>query len=52
MDYFNDALLPFWAMNVPVPLMSMLGQKALGFHQKILMCVPKMNKGSYGLGTT
>ncbi len=27
----------------------MEGQKALGFHQNILICVPKMNKGLMGL---
>ncbi len=28
--------LPFWALNVAVALLSMEGQKALGFHQKYL----------------
>ncbi len=36
MDYFNDVyLLPFWAFTVVVALLSMQGQKALGFQQKI-----------------
>ncbi len=35
MDYFNDVyLLPFWAFTVVVALLSMQGQKALGFQQK------------------
>ncbi len=33
MDYFID-VLRFWALNVSVELLSMEGQKALGFHQK------------------
>ncbi len=28
------SLLPFWALNVSVALLSMRGQKALEFHQK------------------
>ncbi len=39
------SLLHFWALNMSVALLSMQGQKALGFHKKILICVPKMNKG-------
>ncbi len=27
------SLLPFWALNMVVVLLSMEGQKALGFHQ-------------------
>ncbi len=38
------SLLCFWALNVSVALVSMEGQKALGFHQ-ILICVLKMNEG-------
>ncbi len=30
------SLLPFWALNVSVVLLSMQGQKALGFCQKYL----------------
>ncbi len=36
--------LCFWALNLSVVLLSMEGQKALGFHQNILICVPKMNQ--------
>ncbi len=36
-------LLPFWALNVVVALLSMEGQK------NILICVPKMNEGLTGL---
>ncbi len=50
MDYFNYVftLLPFWALNVSVALLSMQGQKALEFHH-ILICVPKMTEGLIGL---
>ncbi len=44
MDYFNDVLQPFWALKVLVALLSMQGQKALGFHQNNLICVPKINE--------
>ncbi len=47
MDYF--VLLPFWALNVTVALLSTQGQKALGFHQNTLVCVLKMNKALSGL---
>ncbi len=30
------SLLPFWALNVSVPLLSMQSQKALGLDQKYL----------------
>ncbi len=43
------SLLPFWALNVAVTLLSMQGQKALGFHKKILSGVSKMNEGLTGL---
>ncbi len=43
------SLLPFWALNVVVALLSMQGQKALRFHLNILICVPKMSKGLTGL---
>ncbi len=52
MDYFDDVFdssLCFWALNVSVVLPSMQGQKALGFHQKIIICVLKMNEGLMGL---
>ncbi len=32
-----------------VPLLSMEGQKALGFYQNILICVQKMIEGLMGL---
>ncbi len=44
------SLLPFWVLNISVALLSMQGQKALGFHKKnILICVLKMNEGLMGL---
>ncbi len=43
------SLLSFWALNVVVVLLSMQGQKTLGFHQNILICVLKMNEGLTGL---
>ncbi len=45
MDYFNNDLIPFWALNMLVVLLSMQGQKALIFLQNIIICVLKMNKG-------
>ncbi len=36
MDYFNDVLTTFWALNVVVALLFMQGQKAPGFHKKYL----------------
>ncbi len=48
MDYFNDVLLPFWALNVVTLLLSMQGQKALDFIKNILICVSKMNEGLTG----
>ncbi len=41
------SLLPFWALNVSVAVLSMQGQKAPGFHQKYLNLCFK-----YGFGTT
>ncbi len=38
------SLLPVWALNVSVVLLSMQGQKAPQFHTNILICVPKMNE--------
>ncbi len=34
MEYFNDVLTTFVGFNVSVALLSMQGQKALGFQQK------------------
>ncbi len=51
MDYFNNILTTFLGLeHMVVPLPSIQGQKALGFHQKkIFICVPKMNEGLTGL---
>ncbi len=35
--------------NISDALLSIEGQRALGFHQNILIYVPKMNKGFAGL---
>ncbi len=48
MDNFVS-ILPFWAVIVVILLLSIEGQKALGFHKNILICVPKMNEGLVGL---
>ncbi len=45
-------LLHFWALNVVVVLLSMQGQRALGFHQKYLNLCSKHEQKSYGFGTT
>ncbi len=47
-DYFNNVLTTFWALNVLVALLSMQGQKAHAFHQNILIWVLKMNEGLTG----
>ncbi len=41
------SLLPFWALNVVVALLSMQGQKTLGFHQKYanLCCEYERHEG-------
>ncbi len=52
MDYFNDVLIPFWVLNVVVALLSMQGQKALGFHQKYLHLFSEDEWGFYGFGKT
>ncbi len=46
------SLLCFWALNVSVALLSMQGQKALGFHQKYLNLCSEDEQRSYGFGTT
>ncbi len=46
------SLLPFWALNVSVALLSMQGQKAHGFHKKILNLCSEDEQKSYGFGTT
>ncbi len=43
------SLLPFWALNLVIVLPCMQGQKTLGLHQNILICVPKTNEGLTGL---
>ncbi len=46
------SLLPFWALNMVVVLLSMQGQKALGFHQNYLNLCFRDEWRSYGFGTT
>ncbi len=46
------SLLPFWALKVSVALLSMQGQKALGFHQKYFCLCSDDERRSYGFGTT
>ncbi len=48
MDYFNSVLSRF-LLERGSSLAVYEGQKALGFHQNILICVPKMNEGLMGL---
>ncbi len=45
-------LLPFWALNVSVALLSMQGQKALGFHPKYLNLCSEDERRSYWFETT
>ncbi len=44
------SLLPFWALNVSVTLLSIQGQKALGFHKKYLNLCYKDEWRYYGSG--
>ncbi len=46
------SLLPFWPLNMVVPLLYMQGQKALRFHQKYLNLCSKDERRSYRFGTT
>ncbi len=46
------SLLPFWALNLVVTLLSMQGQKALRFNLKELNFCSKDERRSYGFGTT
>ncbi len=46
------SILRFWALNVSVALLSMLGQKALGFHQKHLNLCSEDERRSYGFEPT
>ncbi len=45
------SLLPFWALNVSVVLLSKQGQKALGFLQKYLNLCSEDEQKSCGFGT-
>jgi len=44
-------LLPFWALNFAMTLLSMEGQKALRFHQKYLHLCSEDERRSYMFGT-
>ncbi len=46
------SFLRFWALNMVVALLSMQGQKALGFHPKYINLCYKDERISYGFGTT
>ncbi len=46
------SLLPFWALNISVALLSTEGQRALGFHQKDLHLCSEEEWRSYGFRTT
>ncbi len=46
------SLLPFWALNVVVPIQSMESQKTLGFHQKYLNLSSEDEQRPYGFGMT
>ncbi len=46
------SLLHFWALNVSVAMLSMQGQKALGFHEKHLDLGFEDKQRSYGFGKT
>ncbi len=48
----STALLPFWALNTVVALLSMQGQKALRFHQKYLNLCSEDEQISYVFITT
>ncbi len=47
-----SSLLPFWDLNISVSLLTMAGQKALGFHQKYLNLCSKDEQMSFGFGKT
>ncbi len=46
------SLLPFWALNISVGLLSMQGQKALEFHKKYINLCSEDEHRSYGFGTS
>ncbi len=48
-DYFNAVLT---TLNLSAALLSMQGQKALGFHKKYLNLCYEDEQRSYGFGTT
>ncbi len=53
MDYFNDVLTTFLGLERGTfNVLSMEGQKALGFHQKYLNLWSEDDRGSYWFGTT
>ncbi len=41
------SLLPFWALNMSVALLSMQVQKALRFHQKFIYLYSEDKRSSY-----
>jgi len=50
--FYTLSLLPFWALNVVVLLLSMQGQKTLEFHKKYLNLCSEDEQRSHGFGTT
>ncbi len=51
-DFLMMSLLLFWVLNVSVALLSMQGQKALGFHPKYINLYSKDEWRSYRFGMT
>ncbi len=51
-DYFNNVLTTFLALKVLVVLLSMEGQKALGFHQKYLNLCSEDERRSCHMGVS
>ncbi len=49
LDYFNDVLIPFWALNMSVELRLWRVAKHSDFIKNILICVLKMNEGLVSL---
>ncbi len=49
MDYFNEVLTTFWALNMSVALLSMQGQKAPEFHKTYLILCFEDEQRSYEL---
>ncbi len=48
----NMSLLPFWALNMVVALLSFESQKAFGFHQKYINLCSGDDQRFYGFGMT